>query len=78
MTDFTTWSAVRTAIKNAIATHADGDPCIGDFSVEGITIRYAAIDELRKLYELTYTLEALDTGISPSTRISYGRYRRFA
>ncbi len=78
MTDFTTWAAVRTAIKNAIANHVAGDPCIGSFSVEGVTTNYTSTDELKKLYELTYTLESLDNGPTPSTRVSYGRHRRFA
>ena len=74
---FTTWAAVRTAIKNAIATHADGDPCVGSYSVEGVTVQYKSMSELLDLYKMTYTLAALDSGGTPTSRISYGSPRRF-
>jgi len=77
MATFSSWADVRTDIKNAIATHAAGDPCIGSYSVEGVSVNYKSIDELTKLYHMTYKLEALDTAGTPGSRVSYGSPRRF-
>ena len=77
MTTFSTWGAVRTAIKNAIATHADGDPCIGEYSVEGVTVKYTSVTDLENLYKMTFRMEALDSTPTRSSRTSVGSHRRF-
>ncbi|HNR14627.1 MAG TPA: hypothetical protein PKM59_15070 [Thermodesulfobacteriota bacterium] len=76
MADFTSWADVRTAIKNAIANHASGDPCVGSFSCDGVTITYKSYDDLKKLYALTFELEGLDNAGSRQSRTSYGQPRR--
>jgi hypothetical protein len=75
---FTTWSALRTAIKDAIADYiANGGPVTGAYSINGRSLTYRSIDDLEKLLKLTYTMEAIDSAGDQSTRVSYGRYRRF-
>jgi len=74
---FTTWPALRTAIKDAIADHVAGTPCTGAVTLsDGKTIKYRNYDELCGLIQKTYMLEALEQPVTPSTRVSYGRYRR--
>lgn len=74
---FTTWEAVRTDIKDKIAAHVSGEPCIGSYSVGNQTVSFRTIEELQKLYEMTFKLEELDTSPSPTTRVTYGRYRKY-
>lgn len=75
---FTTWAALRTSIKDAIADSIAGSPCTGSFALpNGRTMTYRSYDELINLLSKTYTLESLETPGSPSTRVSYGRPRRF-
>ena len=75
---FTTWTALRTAIKDAIADHVAGSPCTGAVTLsDGKTIKYRNYDELCGLIQKTYVLEALETPVIASNRVSYGRYRRF-
>lgn len=75
---FTTWSALRAAIKDAIADHVAGTPCTGEYSIGNRRLRYRTFDELCGLLEKTYKLEGLENTGSRQTRTSYGRYRRFA
>lgn len=74
---FTTWAALRTAIKDAIADHVAGSPCIGEYSFKNRQIKYRTFEELCGLLTKTYKLESLETAGDPSTRVSYGRWRRF-
>jgi hypothetical protein len=74
---FTTWSALRTSIKDAIADYIAGSPCTGEYSINGRRLVYRSVDDLKKLLLLTYEMEELEGGGDPSTRVSYGRYRRF-
>ena len=74
---FTTWAALRTAIKDAIADHIAGAPCVGEYVIGSRRLTYRTYDELVKLLEVSYSLESLETAIDPSTRVSYGRHRRF-
>ena len=74
---FTTWSALRTAIKDAIADYVAGSPVTGEYSIGGRTLRYRSIEDLKNLLKLTYEMEDLETAGHPSTRVSYGRHRRF-
>ena len=75
-TEFTTWTALRTAVKNAIADYVAGSPCVGEYSMGGRTMKYRSIEDLRKLYEMTYDLENIENAGQGSTVTSYGRYSR--
>ena len=74
---FTTWTALRTAIKDAIANHVAGAPCVGSYDIGQRSIKYRSFDELVALYSKTYVLESMETAGTPATRVSYGRHRRF-
>lgn len=76
-TSFTTWAALRTAVKDAIANYVAGAPCTGEYSMGGRTMKYRSIKELRELYEMTYDLEAIENAGQCSTMTSYGRYSRY-
>jgi len=77
MATFTTWEALRTAIKDAIANHVAGAPCVGEYAIGSRRLTYRSYEELCKLYEKTFYLEGLEnTGSRP--RASFGRYRRFS
>ena len=77
MTDFTTWTALRTAIKNAIADHVAGSPCTGAYTKGSRSLTYRSFDELIGLLEKTYQLEALENSGDRSRMVSFGRYKRF-
>jgi len=74
---FSTWAALRTAIKDAIADHVAGSPCVGEYQMGNRRLKYRTFDELCDLLTKTYRLESLETAGDPSTRVSYGRHRRF-
>ena len=74
---FTTWDALRTAIKDAIADHVAGTPCTGEYSMGSRRLKYRTFDELMGLIEKTYQLEALESAGDSSKMVSYGRPRRF-
>jgi len=74
---FTTWTALRTAIKDAIADHIAGSPCTGSYTKGTRTITYRSFDELVGLLEKTYQLEALESSGDRSQMVSFGRHRRF-
>jgi hypothetical protein len=78
MATFSTWAALRTAIKDAIANHIAGAPCVGAYTTPaGQTVRYRTYEELTDLLARTYELEAIEQTGQRSTMVSYGRYRRF-
>lgn len=74
---FTTWTALRTAIKDAIADHVSGTPCTGEYSIGDRRLKYRTFGELIDLIEKTYQLEALESAGEPSNMVSYGRPRKF-
>lgn len=74
---FTTWTALRTAIKDAIADHVAGTPCTGEYAIGNRRLRYRTFDELINLLQKTYELEAIENAGEPSSMVSYSRYRRF-
>ena len=76
-TDFTTWTALRTAIKDAIADHIAGTPCTGEYAIGNRRMKYRTYAELIDLLEKTYELEALENAGSPANMVSYGRHRRY-
>ena len=74
---FSTWAALRTAIKDAIADHIAGTPITGSYSKGNRTLTYRSYDELVGLLEKTYQLEALESSGDRSQMTSHGRHRRF-
>jgi len=66
---FTTWTALRTAIKNAIASHVAGTSCVGEYSIGDRRMKYRSFDELLDLYKKTYELESIETMETNSTGI---------
>jgi len=74
---FTSWNALRTAIKDAIADHVAGSPCVGEYNISGRSLKYRTYDELIKLYEKTWVLESMESSGTVGIRASYGRHRRF-
>jgi len=74
---FTSWSALRTAIKDAIADHVAGAPCVGSWTIGDKTVKYRTFEELCGLLDKTYAMESLESPGDPSTRVSYGKHRRF-
>jgi len=78
MATFSTWAALRTAIKDAIADRVAGEPCVGEFRKGNRSLRYNSFEDLVGLYEKTYQLEALESSGDLSHAVSYGRPRRFS
>lgn len=75
---FTTWTALRTSIKDAIADHMAGAPCTGSYSIGNRSLTYRSFDELVDLLERTYILESLELSGDRSRMVSFGRHRRFS
>jgi len=76
-TSFTSWTALRTAIKDKLADSIAGSPMTGEYAIGNRRLKYRTYDELVDLLKKTYELEALESAGDPSVTISYGRYRRF-
>lgn len=74
---FTTWTALRTAMKDAYADHIASGSFAGSYSMGGRSLTYRSEKEFWDCYERTYRLEALETTGDPGTRVSYGKCRRF-
>jgi hypothetical protein len=74
---FTTWAALRTAIKDAIADHVAGDACTGSYSIGNRSLTYRSFEELVELLEKTYSLESLEGSGDRNQMTSFGRHRRF-
>lgn len=70
---FSSWSALKTAILDAIADHVAGKPCTGEYEIDGQRMRYRSFDELQRLYEFAHKQAAREARPRPS----YGRFRRF-
>jgi len=76
-TSFTTWSALRDAIKDAIANHVAGEPCVGEYSIGSRRLKYRSIKELTELFHMSYKLEEMENAGDSGVMVSYGRYRRW-
>ena len=70
---FESWSALHTAILDAITDYVAGAPCVGEYRIGTRRLTYRSIDDLKKLLELAELRAGAETG----PRTSYGRYRRF-
>lgn len=73
---FSTWTALRTAIKDAIADHVAGTPCVGEYAIRGRSLTYRSFDELMGLLEKTYVLEGLESAGARQSMTSRGRFVR--
>ena len=75
---FTTWEALRSSIRDAIANQVSNAPCVGSVSLpDGKQLKYRDYEELCGLIQKTYILESLETRPAASNRVSYGGWRRF-
>ncbi len=77
MATFSTWAALRTAIKDAIANHVANTPLVGSYSIMGYDLKYRTYEELIDLLQKTYDLEALESTGDHNTMTSYSSFRRF-
>jgi len=77
MATFSTWAALRTAIKDAIANHVANTPLVGSYAIMGYDLKYRNYDELIGLLQKTYELEALESIGDQTLMTSYARPRRF-
>ena len=74
---FSTWAALRTAIKDAIADSVAGTPMSGSYSIGNRSLTYRSYEELVELLEKTYILESLESSGDRKQIVSYGRHGRF-
>uniref|UniRef100_A0A6M3K1Y3 Uncharacterized protein n=1 Tax=viral metagenome TaxID=1070528 RepID=A0A6M3K1Y3_9ZZZZ len=74
-TSFTTWTALRTAVLDAIADYVAGAPLTGEYTIMGRTMKYRSIEELQRLYEFADKMMQSEN-ITASSRVSHGRFRR--
>jgi hypothetical protein len=77
---FTTWDALITAIKDAIATHV----ATGDFRLRSITIgagaaahtrQVATFDDLKGALEWAKAMKEIEA-TEATSRVSFGRFRK--
>ena len=74
MATFTTYAAIRTDIKNAIATHVAGQPMTRSYQIGDFAKTFNSVEELKNFYKMTYELEALDNTGNYQSMVSYGRW----
>lgn len=67
---------MRDDIKDKMAQMAAGAIHVAKYRIADREVTYRTVDELKALFKLTFELESMD-GIDSSTRVSYGRHRRF-
>jgi thiamine pyrophosphokinase len=83
MATFSTWDALRTAIKDQLQTVMEDEPCIGEFQKGDFRIRYDSKKDLMDILKQTYELEAQELeaeqagAVSVGGQVSYGKRRRF-
>ena len=70
---FTTFSALKTAILDAMADSLSGAPCTGEYEINGRKMKYRNYEELQRLYDWVCIRASKESGV----RRSFGRYRRF-
>lgn len=74
-TAFTTWTALRTAVLDAISDYVAGAPLTGEYTIMGRTMKYRSIEELQRLYNFADKMMQSEN-ITPYNRVSHGRFRR--
>jgi hypothetical protein len=77
MTDFTTWSAFRTAVLNAMASYvSDGSMITKSYSTpDGRTHNIRSFDELKKLLEYANKMADLESAGSDGPVRNYARFK---
>jgi len=73
---FTNWDDLISDIKDSAVERVTSGVKSVTLS-DGKTIQYTSIDELIKSIELVKKMETMESAGDRSTRVSYGRYRRF-
>lgn len=76
---FTTWSALRTAILDALADHVAGEPMVGEYEIGDRRFKYNSAESLMDLYKKTFELESVEisNSLGDGGFVTYGRHRRF-
>lgn len=76
---FTTWAALETSILDAIEAYVtSGSAITKSYSLpDGRTHTIRSYDELKNFLEYVRMRKKAEEGGIISTRVSYGRYRRF-
>jgi len=74
-TAFTTWTALRTAVLDAIANYVAGAPVTGEYTIMGRTMKYRSVEELERLYKFADRMMQSEN-ITAYNRVSHGRFRR--
>jgi len=74
---FTTWAALRTAMKDALADHYATGNFVGSYAIGNRQIKYKTEDEFFRALEMTYKMEALESAGDRASMVSYGRMRRY-
>lgn len=77
MATFSTWAALRTAIKDAIANHVANTPLVGSYAIMGYDLKYRSYEELIDLFQKTFILEQLESAGDQTQMTSYAKPRRF-
>lgn len=67
------WSEIRAALKTAMLTHVEGQPCVGSVLIDGKQVQWRSYADLTSLYAKTFVLEQMDTAPTPSRRVMFGR-----
>ncbi len=76
---FTTWAAMETKLLDAWEDHlTNGSPITASYTgPSGVRHDIRSADDLTKLLDYVAKRKNMETAGTPSTRVSYGRHRRF-
>lgn len=77
-TEITNLQTARASLISALATHTGEDPITAEYTIMGRRKVCRSLDEIMRAIEQIEKLISLSTSGSPSTRVSYGRPRRFS
>ena len=75
---FTSWSAMISDLKDALADYISGAPMTAEYRIGGRTMVFRSAEEIEGLLDLCRRQESLDSAGDPSKMVSYGRHRRYA
>jgi hypothetical protein len=73
---FTSWSDIRTQLKDALSDYVAGAPITKEYTIGGRKHQFRDVQEIKALITLTYEMEALENSGNPENTVSYGRYER--
>ncbi len=74
---FTTWSALRDDLKDALSDLAAGNPFTDEYTIGSRKHKVKTAEDIKALYKLTYDLEELETAGQVGNIVSYGSYKRY-